>query len=171
MSRLLGLAMLFVAFLTDLDERARVKGSRDPLGAQAIWTHFGHYVVGNLTTVTSLLRDFTTLLLGCYFAERVAREKGPGSELETFLNWEQLAAYSRALCNNDYEFCGTERVRKPSGIADAVAVDGDGPIEVVVDWKSDIEMNTTKLTGYCGQLEAYRKSAGVSRALLVMMTS
>ena len=83
-------------FLTDLDDRARVKGSRDPLGAQPIWTRFGRHVIGNLTTVTTSLRDFTTLLLGYYFAERVAEEAGTGSEVETFLKWEQLAAYSRA---------------------------------------------------------------------------
>lgn len=98
-------------FLTDLDDRARVKGSRDPLGAQPIWTRFGRHVIGNLTTVTTSLRDFTTLLLGYYFAERVAEEAGTGSEVETFLKWEQLAAYSRAYVNQDYSFRGTERVQ------------------------------------------------------------
>lgn len=98
-------------FLTDLDSRAQVKGSRDPLGAQSVWTRFGRHVVGNLTTVTNSVRDFTTLLLGYYFAERVAAELGPGTELATFLKWEQLAAYSRAYINNDYAFRGTERVQ------------------------------------------------------------
>jgi len=107
-------SMLLGPFLTDLDERARVKGSRDPLGVQAIWTHFGRYVVGNLTTVTNSLRDFTALLLGYYFAERVSRENSRGSELETFLKWEQLEAYSRAFFNDDYEFRGTERHRAGS---------------------------------------------------------
>ncbi len=55
---------LRVPFLTDLDSRGDVKGSRDPLGLQAIWTHFGRKVVGNLTTVSSSLRGFTTTLLG-----------------------------------------------------------------------------------------------------------
>ena len=58
-----------------------------------------------------------------------------------------------------------------SGIADAVAADSDGKIELVVDWKSDVEINTTKLTGYRGQLEAYRNFTGASRALLVLMSS
>ena len=84
-------------FLTDLDSRAAVKGSRDPLGAQAVWTRFGRHVVGNLTTVTTSVRDFTTLLLGYLWAERISAEVGPGSELATFLKkWEQLASYSRA---------------------------------------------------------------------------
>lgn len=53
------IALLDVPFLTDLDSRAAVKGSRDPLGIQAIWTRFGRHVVGNLTTVSNSVRDFT----------------------------------------------------------------------------------------------------------------
>src|SRR5258707_13712913 len=92
---------LLTPFLTDLDSRAAVKGSRDPLGAQAVWTRFGRHVVGNLTTVTTSVRDFTTLLLGYFWAERVSAETGPGSELATFLMWEQLATYWRAKFNKD----------------------------------------------------------------------
>jgi hypothetical protein len=99
-------------FLTDLDSRALVKGSRDPLGIQQIWTRFGRHVVGNLTTVSTSVRDFTTLMLGYHFAERVSEEKGPGRELETFLKWEQLAAYARGAINEDWGFRGTERVRQ-----------------------------------------------------------
>lgn len=87
--------MLTVPFLTKLDPRGAVKGSRDPLGVQAIWTRFGRHVVGNLTTVSTSVRDFTTLLLGYHFAEVLASDS-PGSELATFLKWEQLAAYARA---------------------------------------------------------------------------
>ncbi len=104
--------MLTTPFLTDLDSRAAVKGSRDPLGIQPIWTRLGRHVVGNLTTVSNSARDFTTLLLGYYFAELLAEELGPGTELATFLKWEQLAAYARAAKNKDWAFRGTERVRK-----------------------------------------------------------
>jgi hypothetical protein len=72
----------------------------------------GRHVVGNLTTVSNSVRDFTTLLLGYYFAERIADGQGPGTELATFLKWEQLAAYARAAANRDYAFRGTDRVRK-----------------------------------------------------------
>ncbi|MBA2360063.1 MAG: hypothetical protein H0V79_03825 [Actinobacteria bacterium] len=104
--------MLAVPFLTDLDSRAAVKGSRDPLGIQPIWTRFGRHVVGNLTTVSTSVRDFTTLLLGYHFAQQVAEDLGPGSELEAFLKWEQLAAYARAIGNGDRTFRGTERVQR-----------------------------------------------------------
>jgi hypothetical protein len=99
-------------FLTEFDKRAEVKGSRDPLGIQQIWTRMGRRVVGNLTTVSSSAREFTTVMLGYHFAERVAQELGPATELHTFLKWEQLAAYSRAHVNQEFEFRGTERVAK-----------------------------------------------------------
>lgn len=104
--------LLDVPFLTDLDSRAAVKGSRDPLGIQPIWTRFGRQIVGNLTTVSNSVRDFTTTLLGYWLAERNADQRGPGSELAIFLKWEQLAAYARAVVNRDFAFRGTERVRR-----------------------------------------------------------
>lgn len=102
--------MLTQPFLTDLDSRAAIKGSRDPLGVQSIWARLGRQVVGNLTTVSNSVRDFTVLLLGYYFAERVADAGGGDGALATFLKWEQLAAYARASVNKESGFRGTERV-------------------------------------------------------------
>ncbi len=82
-------------FLTALDSRAAVKGSRDPLGAQSIWVKFGGYVVGNLTTQSTLVSDFTLLLVGLYLAERAAEAEAAVGPLEVFLRWEQLVAYVR----------------------------------------------------------------------------
>jgi exodeoxyribonuclease-5 len=58
-----------------------------------------------------------------------------------------------------------------SGIADAVAVNSAGKIEVIVDWKSDVVVNEDKLNAYRGQLDACRKTTGAARALLVLMTA
>jgi hypothetical protein len=102
--------MILGPFLTDLDSRAAVKGSRDPLGIQSIWTRFGRHVVGNLSTVSNSVRDFTIAILGYHFAEQVAEKVGPGKDLETFLKWEQLAGYARASVNSEKGFRGTERV-------------------------------------------------------------
>jgi exodeoxyribonuclease-5 len=55
-----------------------------------------------------------------------------------------------------------------SGIADAVARDVNDKIEVIVDWKSDVDSN--KLAAYRTQLGDYRKQTGAERALLVLMT-
>jgi len=54
-------------FMTEIDSRAKVKGSRDPLAVIPVWSFFGRKVVGNLTTVTDSVRGFTILLLGYYF--------------------------------------------------------------------------------------------------------
>ena len=50
-----------------------------------------------------------------------------------------------------------------SGTADAVALDTDTTIDVVIDWKSDVALDARKLNAYRGQLEAYRKATGASR--------
>jgi len=100
-------------FLTELDERARVKGSRDPLGYMSIWGGFGRRVVGNLTTQTVSVRGFTTLLLGYWFAERVRERPGgdDSSTLDVFLRFEQLAGYCRYHYNADRsDFRGIRRV-------------------------------------------------------------
>ena len=104
--------MLAQPFLTDLDTRAEVRGSVDPLGAMAIWTRLGRRVVGNLSTVTSSVRDFKTLVLGFAFLADLRRRAGPEEdvdELATFLRWEQLAAYTRAS-SGDWAFRGVRAV-------------------------------------------------------------
>ena len=84
-------------FFTQLDPRARIRGSRDPLGLQPVWTAFGRRVVSNLTTVSSSLRNFTTVLIARYFADRALEEGIISHEgyLPAFLKVEQLCAYSR----------------------------------------------------------------------------
>lgn len=121
-------------FLTDADERATVKGSRDPLGIQPIWTRFGRHVVGNLTTVSNSVRDFTTLLLGFWFAERIAESGAPGEELPTFLKWEQLAAYARAHVNNE-PFRGVERTRRNLAEGSKVTLSADRAHQILGDQK------------------------------------
>jgi hypothetical protein len=67
----------------------------DPLGAMAIWTRLGRRVVGNLSTVTSSVRDFKTLVLGFGLLRELRRAAGPDAEVDdlaAFLRWEQLAA-------------------------------------------------------------------------------
>jgi RecB family exonuclease len=58
-----------------------------------------------------------------------------------------------------------------SGIADAVAYDANGRIEVIVDWKSDVDIDAKRLNSYRGQLAAYQRHTGASRGFLVLMTS
>ncbi len=58
-----------------------------------------------------------------------------------------------------------------SGIADAVVYDAEGRIELIVDWKSDVEILAERLTAYRAQLDTYRRETGAQLALLVLMTS
>lgn len=76
-----------------LDDRARAKGSRDPLGAEASWSFLGRRLVGNLTTVTGNLDNFMVALLCCAHANHDAPEPGQGRA--RYLAAEQLAAYLR----------------------------------------------------------------------------
>lgn len=84
-------------FLTLIDPRAKTKGSRDPLGLQTVWTRLGRQLIGNLTTVTTSVREFSVLLLGLYCADRWVEEKNltEAHTIDAFLCFEQLAAYSR----------------------------------------------------------------------------
>jgi hypothetical protein len=109
-------------FLTLLDPRAKIKGSRDPLGFQPIWTRLGRQVIQNLTTVTTSVRGFTTLLLGLYFAgQAVEQRKADEANFpDLFLKFEQLAAYSRVAGKNgaaagqdgESEILGIRRVKR-----------------------------------------------------------
>ncbi|MFJ6154544.1 hypothetical protein [Micromonospora profundi] len=94
-------------FLTDIDPRARVKGSRDGLGAQAVWSAAGRPLIGNLTTVTDSLQGFTTLLVGLRLAEIAASDE-PDNTTNAFLIWEQMAAYARHV-SGQRGFFGLQR--------------------------------------------------------------
>lgn len=107
-----GETLVSTPFLTSIDPRAAVKGSRDPLGAQQLWTRLGRQVVGNLTTVSTSARDFTVTMLGHHFADLVAQQTPASSRLDTFIRWEQLAAHVRAHENKATGFRGSERVEK-----------------------------------------------------------
>lgn len=103
--------MLHGPFLTEIDSRARIKGSRDPLGAQTVWTALGRRVVGNLTTVSASVRDFTVLLIGSALLERRGSEADLAGDVDAFLRWEQLAGYVRHR-KLQQRFRGVERVSR-----------------------------------------------------------
>jgi hypothetical protein len=144
--------MLLRPFLTQLDSRAAIKGSRDPLGVQPIWTRLGRHVIGNLTTVSNSVRDFTVLLMGCYLVEAVADAGGTEGDVATFLKWEQLAAYSRAHINDDRSFRGTERTR--SRLADS------GRLRLGADSGAQI-LGNQKIYGLWGLYTVPAKSSGL----------
>ena len=57
-----------------------------------------------------------------------------------------------------------------AGIADAIAADDTGRIEVVVDWKSDVSPGQAETEQYRGQVSDYLAATGAPRGLIVFMT-
>lgn len=96
-STLYGFIVSVATFLTREDPNAKIKGSRDPLGTQHLWTDFGRRIVSNLTTQSNSVRGFTILILGCYFSEQLIKnlEINRKDALDVFLRFEQIAAYVR----------------------------------------------------------------------------
>ncbi|MDI1478731.1 hypothetical protein [Polyangium sp. y55x31] len=130
-----------MVFFTKIDDRAKVKGSRDPLGIEPIWSAFGREVVGNLTTVTTSLRGFTTLVLGMYFVDRLV-ERGrvsEGARLSLFLRAEQLAAYSRHAAGQEGlrgELRGIERVKDRLASGGSVKISADPAHQILSDQRT-----------------------------------
>jgi hypothetical protein len=105
------------SIFSSLDDRARPKGSRDPLGAEATWSFFGRKIVGNLTTVTANLDNFMVALLCCRYANQGATE----TELiqERYLRAEQVAAYLKlSVPVIKYGFLGITKASKNFANAD-----------------------------------------------------
>ena len=58
-----------------------------------------------------------------------------------------------------------------SGIADAVAIDDSGRIDVVVDWKSDVAPNSGQVDQYRQQVRDYLDATGAAKGLIVFLTT
>lgn len=88
-----------ISFLSLFDTRLRPKGSRDPLGSEAVWGSLGRRLVGNLTTVTSNLDNFLVAILSCDYAHSDLSGKPQVRDItqlqERFARMEQLLAYVR----------------------------------------------------------------------------
>ena len=58
-----------------------------------------------------------------------------------------------------------------AGVADAVSVDADGRVDVVIDWKSDVAPAEATLAHYRAQVGGYMRMTGARRGLVVLATS
>lgn len=85
-------------FFTELDDRIRPKGSRDPLGLEHVWSLVGRRLIGNLTTVTNNLDNFILAILG--FELSSDAEGKP--QWEIFEKYEQIIARTRYLMPGEY---------------------------------------------------------------------
>ena len=58
-----------------------------------------------------------------------------------------------------------------SGIADAITVTDTGRIDTVIDWKSDVNPSPAQVEKYFRQVRDYLAATGVSRGLIVFMST
>ena len=105
-----------MVFLSLLDDRAKPKGSRDPLGFELVWSYFGRKVIGNLTTITSSMDNFAVAVLGFHWANQYVPIEGDEIERHkkirtAFLRYEQLIAYIRYY-GDATDIMGITRVKK-----------------------------------------------------------
>jgi hypothetical protein len=125
-----------MAFISLLDDRAKPKGSRDPLGFELVWSRFGREVVGNLTTITSSLENFAVALLGFHWANELVgednKENRQSAVREVFLRYEQLAGYLRYYANPNSNIMGVTRITE--------RVENDGFMEVPIGTDSNAQI-------------------------------
>jgi hypothetical protein len=57
------------------------------------------------------------------------------------------------------------------GVADAVAVEDDDSVSLVVDWKSDVAPDKATVAGYRGQLGDYLRATRTAKGMLVFLTT
>ncbi len=99
-------------FFSKPDPDYRIKGSRDPLGFQTIWKQTAQELVAYLSTVSTNLRDFQTFCLAYYFQSRNEPHILSIIDVNWFLRFEQLCAYTRYHLDYAASFNGKDRVAK-----------------------------------------------------------
>ena len=90
------------------------------------------------------------------------------------LQLPEIAALRPRLHPEMWVYAGTESGQTMSltaGISDAVAVSDTGRVEVVVDWKSDIDPAPAQVEFYRVQVRDYLAATGAPLGLIVFMTS
>ena len=143
-------------FLTLEDPNAKIRGSRDPLGVQPVWSAFGRHVVTNLTTVSTSVRGFTTLLLGRYFAADLV-DRGMATRedaLNIFLRMEQVCAYAQYVGQGvDGDIRGIERVKR-------FVDEQNGRVAIQTDRRGRI-LSDQKTYGLWGQYSVSARRSGL----------
>jgi len=147
-------------FFTEVDPEAALKDSRDPLGFQPVWSHFGRKLVGNLTTVTTSVRGFTTLLLGHWVAGQLVESAkiDPADYIEPFLRFEQVAAYSRFAWQSETG----DPVNTIRGIrrVEARFSEGNGRVRIATDRDGQI-LSNQKTYGLWGLYSVAAENSGL----------
>ena len=96
------------------------------------------------------------------------------SAVQRTLHLPEIVELRPRLHSEVWIYAGTESGKTAlltAGISDAVAVSDTGRIDVVIDWKSDIEPAAAQVDLYRGQVRDYLAATGATLGLVVFMTS
>ncbi len=113
-------------FFTVLDDSLRPRGSRDPLGAELLWSRVGRRLVGNLTTVTAHLDNFILTLVGFHLCGDARNGQTDWASFERF---EQLTARAR-VAKKLPGVIGVRRILRSQGFPVPL---GSGPDARILD--------------------------------------
>lgn len=97
-------------YFTQTDPDFKLKGSRDPLGFQSIWSHAGHKLIAHLSTVSTNLVDFQILCYAHYWYK--SRSKDYNGFVPFFIKLEQAFSYARKIYLNQTGFNGITVISK-----------------------------------------------------------
>jgi len=75
----------------------------------------------------------------------------------------ELPVYASALLD--------EVEQATAGVADAIARGPGGTLQVVIDWKSDVQPTPETVDHYRAQVRAYLDMTGAARGLIVLVTT
>ena len=90
------------------------------------------------------------------------------------LSLPEVAAIRPALLPEFPVYASSEieaREEVVTGIADAIALGPDGTPQVVIDWKSDVELAPDRIKDYQAQMRAYLEATDAERGLIVAVTT
>ncbi|MGB4101277.1 MAG: UvrD-helicase domain-containing protein [Alphaproteobacteria bacterium] len=96
------------------------------------------------------------------------------SLVQRTLQIPEIAELRDRLQPEYYVYSGAQAERTltlTAGIADAIACDAQGHIDVVLDWKSDVDPSPAIISQYRTQVGDYLRASGASLGLIVFMTS
>jgi len=97
-------------YFTQIDPDFKLKGSRDPLGFQSVWSHAGHKLIAHLSTVSTNIVDFQILCYAQFWYK--SRSKDDNRFVPFFIKIEQAFAYARKIYLNQTGFNGITVISK-----------------------------------------------------------
>jgi exodeoxyribonuclease-5 len=160
------------------DQRTTIQGGRE----RGVTLHklLEEVLTGEtIDSVQALTTRAQTLLAQLGLVDQQDAAIGPSSgelamAVRRTLQLPEIAALRPRLHPEMWVYAAVESDKTYSltaGITDAVALDNDGQVEVVVDWKSDVQPGPDEVELYRDQVREYLGATGARLGLIVFVTS